>query len=223
MFQETNIGFEYSNDRFLAFFGKHNSTIQNLRSHYPYLDWSWAKQVHGDQLLEAPVSSDQKADAQWTRVSGLGLIVMTADCIPVLAVHKPSSVVMAIHAGWRGVANRIIPKSFQQLQSASEPLTDWQIFIGPHILQFSFEVQNDTLKALADSTPLDETEWVNSSNGHHNVDLYKIVVAQMMEVGISESQIQSLLLDTKTDLRLHSFRRDKDLSGRQRSFIALIS
>src|SRR5690606_35378219 len=109
MFRETDIGFEYAEARFLVFFGKYNSTIQNLRSHYPYLDWSWAKQVHGDQLLEAPVSSDQRADAQWTQVSGLGLIVMTADCIPVLAVHKSTPMVLAIHAGWRGVANQIIP------------------------------------------------------------------------------------------------------------------
>lgn len=223
-FQETDLGFEYRHDNYLAFFGKKDSTLKNLRAAYPDLEWSWVKQVHGDFLHEAPQrgSSEVEADAQWTQSKNVGLITKTADCVPVLAHNKITHSILSIHAGWRGVALKIVPKSLLQLQHLSHQIGDWEIYIGPHILQDSFQIKEDSYLLLKQSASVKDEMWVKKTADGYQADLITLLKAQLHEIHVPESQIEILSYDTKTDTRFHSFRRDKDVSGRQISFIALI-
>lgn len=219
-FEETEFGFTVKNQDCLVFFGKHNSTIYNLRSAYPLLEWSWAKQVHGDNLIEAPNSPQQEADALWTKSKKLGLIIRTADCMPVMGINKSTQAIISIHAGWRGVASQIIPKSLKKLENQSHPLNEWNLFIGPHIMQNSFHIKDDTYMQLKSSTSLADSKWIKRTDSGYQANLFQVVLSQLQEIHIDESQITSLLIDTPTDLRLHSYRRDRENSGRQISFIA---
>lgn len=223
MFKETEIGFEYLTNDFLAFFGKHNSQLGNLKKNYPYLDWAQLKQVHGDRVIQSlqPEIDQQEADAHWTTVSQLGLVTKTADCIPILAFNQASKAVLSIHAGWRGVANRIAISAFKKL-SQKHPMTDWSVFIGPHIQKDSFEIQKDVSDLLILCTSLSTQDWLIPSHDGFKADLSRIIHQQLLDCGMDRQQIFNFNADTKTDLRFHSFRRDKELSGRQLSFIAKI-
>lgn len=223
-FQETEYGFECLNSNFIAFFGKHNSSLQNLRTAYPYLDWSSVKQVHGDNLVESnlPMTGEIEADAQWSSTSKLSLITRTADCVPVLAYHPGKKTVISIHAGWRGVANRIVPKSFLYLKNLGFTAADWDFFIGPHIMQKSFNIKEDSYDLLKRSTELPTDQWLEKTNDGFRADLLSVVKHQISDVGGDESKIHELVFDTQTDLRFHSFRRDRENSGRQISFISLL-
>jgi len=222
-FNETDLGFELRHEKFLAFFGKKDSTLKNLRTNYPELEWSWVKQVHGDYLHEAPKrgSSEVEADAQWTMQKKVGLITKTADCVPVLAFNKITRSVLSIHAGWRGVALKIVPKSLLQLQILSHQICDWEIFVGPHILQNSFQIKEDSYLLLKQSTSLKDDTWIKTAADGYQADLITLLKSQLDEIHVPASQIHVLAYDTKSDTRFHSFRRDKDTSGRQISFIAL--
>ncbi|MFN9068966.1 MAG: laccase domain-containing protein, partial [Bdellovibrionales bacterium] len=61
------------------------------------------------------------------------------------------------------------------------------------------------------------SEWIESG---WLVDLNVLLLDQLVSLGIQADQIKWLNLDTKSDLRFHSHRRDRELSGRQISFIA---
>lgn len=72
--------------------------------------WAEAHQVHGDALLEArggasatPEGLDQ-ADGLYTLAPGVGLIIKTADCQPILIAREDGAAVAALHVGWRGNA-----------------------------------------------------------------------------------------------------------------------
>lgn len=222
-FLENELGFELQTDDYLVFFGKHNSTLQNVRKAYPHLDWAWVKQVHGDILLksENSISCDREADAHWCELLKLGLIVRTADCIPIMAYNSEKKFALSIHAGWRGVANKISSKSLKKLQNHA-PLEGWKFFVGPHVLQKSFEIKDDAYQILKNSTTLPDVEWLQKTELGYKANLNVILASQLKEVGIKQSQLNFLEIDTVTDMRFHSYRRDKEISGRQISFIALM-
>jgi hypothetical protein len=223
MFKETEIGFELLTNDYLVFFGKHPSQLKSLHQQYPYLDWAQLKQVHGNQIVQTSKAEMelQTADAHWTSVSQLGLITKTADCIPILGFNHLSKAIVSIHAGWRGVANQITSLSIQKL-SQSHPVAGWKLFVGPHIQQQSFEIQQDTVDQLKECSSLASSEWLISTPTGFKANLSLILLQQLQDCGINKNQIHTLFFDTKSDLRFHSFRRDKELSGRQLSFIAKI-
>ena len=214
-FKETNLGFEFRTAEFLVFFGKKESSLENLKQAYPQLNFKSLWQVHGNQLLhtnEDFENNSVKADAHWTDKKNLALVSKSADCIPVLAINKDRTKILAIHAGWRGVQNQIIPQSFQKLQDS------WDIFIGPHITKASFEIQDDCFELLHQSTSLDSKKWF--SNG--KADLLKIVNEQLESISSIKNSVETLIFDTVLDQRFHSHRRDRELAGRQNSFVVLL-
>ncbi len=214
IFQETELGFEYKGPNHFVFFGKKNSSIENLKNFYPQFTFKALWQVHGNNLINSIADSEnnQKADAQWTEEKNLALISKSADCIPVLAYCQKLNRILAIHAGWRGVQNKIIPNSLQELGSS------WDLYIGPHITKNSFEIGNDCLNLLAECTQLNISDWFFDGKA----DLLKIVIDQIKESPASFNSVNELIFDTKTDLRFHSHRRDQNKAGRQNSFIVLI-
>lgn len=213
-FHETDLGYEYRGDQYLVFFGKKDSSLENLQKAYPHIHFKSLWQVHGNDLLQTTSHSENniKADAHWTVDQGIALITKSADCIPVLAVSKDNSKILAIHAGWRGVQNRIIPKSLKAIG------LDWHIYIGPHITKESFVIQEDCLNLLKQCTRLNSDLWYSDGKA----DLYEIILNQISEATNGKSSVHSIVFDTKTDNRFHSHRRDHEKAGRQNSFIVLL-
>ena len=73
-------------------------------------------QVHGDVAIVATEAGLLgNADALICAQAGLVVAIRTADCVPVLV--ECDGMVAAIHAGWRGIANGIIGKTFSDLST----------------------------------------------------------------------------------------------------------
>ncbi|MBO4300074.1 MAG: laccase domain-containing protein, partial [Desulfovibrio sp.] len=70
--------------------------------------WAEVFQVHGDALIFEPqivppeVNASVQGDGMVTTRPGLGLLIKTADCQPILLTHKEGKHIAAIHVGWRG-------------------------------------------------------------------------------------------------------------------------
>jgi len=75
------------------------------------------KQVHGTRAVEIVEARQHvgEADAFHTSVPGLPVSVITADCVPLLLSRRDGSHIAAVHAGWRGLANGIIPEVLRAL------------------------------------------------------------------------------------------------------------
>ena len=70
-------------------------------------------QTHSNKVLEIKKNNCKKrisADAMITRVKGLALGVVTADCVPILLYDKKSKFIGCIHAGWKGAISNIIKR-----------------------------------------------------------------------------------------------------------------
>jgi YfiH family protein len=223
---ETPVGFEIDTPEYLFFFGKRDAELQTLQKNYSEFEFLRVKQVHGNQIhcQNDLTKLTVEADGHWTTLPKKALAISTADCVPVLIVHPGSEMLMALHAGWRGVVSRIIPKGLQIFQESGAKSEQLYALIGPHIQQTSFEVDLDVKNQLLTSAGLhkDSGEQIvlpSANKEKFLVDLNAIVKMQLAEFSLSPDQVFDLHLNTFSDKKFHSFRRDKESSGRQLSFV----
>lgn len=205
-----DIGFLEEDDQYVIFFGGVGASLENLRAKFPNYQFARIKQTHSSIVVPAEVGRDPlvEADAHFTSQKNLALLISTADCTPVM-VAADNGVIASIHAGWRGVASRIVPKTMGAMGAKR-----YRAWVGPHIQKNSFEVDEDVALNLIKSAPGISAKVLPGKNF---VDLDLLVRSQL-----AEHAIQSLWtsgVDTKTDLRFHSHRRDREKAGRQLSFI----
>jgi YfiH family protein len=209
MFKETDLGFCYQAKNHFVFFGKKNCTIENLKKVYPSFEFRQTKQTHSDILIQSiPTSESTEADAHFTIEENVALVIRTADCIPALIYNADLDLVLAVHAGWRGVENKILLKSLKHLILSK----NLNIYVGPHILQNSFQVDLEVKNKLQPTSD----QFYEKENKFY-IDLKSILTQQIQT--FAEFKMSVLEIDTQSDLRLNSFRRDKEKSGRNLSFI----
>ncbi len=80
-----------------------------------------------------------RADALVTRQPGLALVVITADCAPVL--FAADGIVAAAHAGWRGAVAGVLEATLDAMRTLGA--RDIRACVGPCIGQDSYEVGAD--------------------------------------------------------------------------------
>jgi YfiH family protein len=156
--------------------------------------------------------------------------VVSADCLPVLILNPKA--VVAIHAGWRGVKNEIILKSLHQMGPDFCGNEQTIALIGPHIQPQSFEVDKSLAEEFqqqyqvyriagsdANAAPSVMLPHATRPNDKAFVNLQAVATQQLLLAGLTLAQIHTLNLDTLTDKRFASYRRDKGQNvGRNFSF-----
>jgi len=166
-------------------------------------------QIHSDIVIDAGGRSGSlgDGDALINNTSGHLIAVKTADCIPILIVDTRQRAVAAVHAGWRGTAQRIATRVIEQMQRrfASQP-GDLLAAIGPGIGKCCYEVGPEVARQFP--------EFVDSNR---HVDLPSANRHQIAGCGVPLEHIYVANLCTMCNGEFHSFRRDKQQAGRMLS------
>ena len=114
-------------------------------------------QTHSDLVAFVESPRIYNSDAIYTEKPKLGLIVQTADCMPILLSDKKR--IGAIHSGWRGLKNNIVKKAIKKFD-----VNQLLISIGPHAQSCCYEVKNDVRQYFNDYTELrDRMFYLNMS------------------------------------------------------------
>jgi hypothetical protein len=176
------------------------------------------EQVHGVAVTFVERPGDYPAtDSLVTRKQNLLLGISVADCVPILIVDRESQTIAAVHAGWRGTANRITAKTIAymktKLDSRSE---DIFAFVGPSAGVCCYEVGEE----VAENFP-SEYYIRSDHSGKYRVDLKKLNFAQLMESGLPKENLEISEACTICDWNYHSYRRDGPAGGRMLAVIGL--
>jgi YfiH family protein len=147
---------------------------------------------------------------------GMVCSVRTADCVPILISHRDGRFVGAIHAGWKGTAKDIVGTTIRAMKNAfgAKP-DDLLAVIGPSISGVNYEVGSEVVEAVDGLNIGNEWRFDDS-----HVDLGIANFELLKRAGIPEAQIDRIAIDTFTDERFSSWRRDKS-DERQLSFIMI--
>ncbi|HBL30932.1 MAG TPA: multi-copper polyphenol oxidoreductase [Acidobacteria bacterium] len=172
---------------------------------------AWARQTHSTTVLQGRPGACGEGDALWTDRAGLVLSVVTADCVPVVLAGPEG--MAAVHAGWRGLVDGVLPATLDRLPG---PLSAWTAWIGPAIGVCCYEVGEEVAKRV---TAVGGPEVaVPGPAGKPHLDLPGVARRQLTAAGVGT--VLGLVRCTRCDAeRLYSYRREGKGAGRNIAFI----
>jgi polyphenol oxidase len=179
---------------------------------------SYQRQTHSvnSNYITNPLFCEN-SDALYTDKKENFLAVSIADCIPVFIYEPQKKVVAAIHSGWKGTLNKITTVTIDKLiNEFSIDIRKTLAFIGPGISVVNFEVGKDVSDLFDGNVKM-------KLNGKYFIDLKKHNYLQLVNLGFDERNIEVSDFCTYKEKDLfHSYRRDKDKSGRMLGVIGII-
>ena len=92
------------------------TSLDNLIVEIGINSYASMKQTHSDKVVQINKAGNYDSDGILTSTKNLGLVVKTADCLPILLEDDIS--IGAVHAGWRGVKNNIVKKALKHFKSS---------------------------------------------------------------------------------------------------------
>lgn len=205
-----------------VFFGGTADTADTLRAEFPKLNFCRVRQTHSDICIQS-TDTLTEADAHFTAEGSAALLISTADCLPVMIHCEQTARVAAVHAGWRGIENRITEKMLQRLIESGSTQKSFRFWVGPHIQKNSFEVSADVYLQLQAAHPEVPPElFAVQRDEKYYLDLNVLLRSQIERTIGKKAAIWFSEDDTKTNAGYFSYRRDQS-PKRNLSFIAKIS
>jgi YfiH family protein len=177
-----------------------------LSEGWPNGAYTTVKQIHSDIVVvsDGTAAGLAQGDALITATPGDRVGIRTADCVPILMVDPENRVVAAVHAGWRGTVAEIARRTVDAMQQTfGAKAADLRAAIGPCIAQCCFEVGPEVAERFGLRAERTRIDLVDSNR------------RQLLSAGLMDANIDISGLCTACDAeRFHSFRRDKEASGR---------
>jgi YfiH family protein len=164
------------------------------------------RQVHGTSVRRVRredeargETADIEADGQATGLREAGLMVLVADCLPVLLFSDGA--VAALHVGWRGLGAGMLQEGVRALRELGNG-NEIRAVIGPGAGVCCYEVGEEVHRVLG-----------GAHRDGARVDLKAIAREQLLWGGVDE--VRDLELCTICDQRFFSHRREGGRAGRQ--------
>ena len=184
-------------------------------------------QVHSADvaIVERVITKDRpRADALVTKIPGLAIGILTADCGPVLFADAGAGVIGAAHAGWKGAMGGVLENTVLRMIGLGAIRENIVATLGPCISQVNYEVGPEYLSTFLNANMSNNRYFVPSEKeGHSMFDLTLYVVDRLLNSGICADSVN---LCTYQDAeRFYSYRRSVHKNepdyGRQISAIML--
>ena len=180
-------------------------------------------QVHGAHTMRAPRSKPweecSSCDALWSDESGTALAIKIADCLPVSMIDPKHGVLVNVHAGWRGVAQRIVDAALDEtIANGGLEASATHAYLGPSIRACCFEVGDEVVAELQ-RVYGDIDAFVDRSRAKAHVDLAGIVKRTLHGRGVAHVYDSELCTRCEGSI-FHSYRRDPAAGGRNLAIVA---
>jgi len=180
------------------------------------------KQMHGARVLtlEEPPRERRntllgEGDAVITCQSNVLLAIASADCVPVVLADPVTGWIAAVHAGWRGIAARVLDAALDALAARGVRPEDLRAAFGPSISRDRYEVGPEVVTALRNAYRAAPEGAVRpGAGGKAFVDVAAFNEAALRTRGLDPARIHRSGICNAASSDLPSWRRDGPGAGR---------
>ena len=153
-------------------------------------------QVHSAKVVKVtePWRTRPQADAMVTKVPGLALCVLSADCVPVLFADADAGIIGAAHAGWKGAIGGVCEATLDAMKAIGAARENIVAAIGPAIQQASYEVGPEFRDTFVGDQEWTDRLFVAGKDDRSHFDLTGYVEAVLLDQGVAA--VDNLGLDT---------------------------
>lgn len=163
-----------------------------------------------DELDGTPV---EVTDALVTTVPGVALVVLTADCVPVLLSDEDAGVVAAVHAGRIGARNGIIARTVERMEELGATPSAVHALLGAAAAGEDYEVPESMAEDVEERLPGSRT---TTTAGTPGLDIRAGITRQLLGLGVRA--IDADPRSTITAENFFSYRRE-GATGRQAAVV----
>lgn len=182
------------------------------------------QQVHGNVVLRASSIAGEDfppADGVVSDRANQAVWACSADCTPALIGDVKTGNVAAVHAGWRGTSQKIVPVAVELLQKQGSQLEDLRIALGPaiagEVYQVSESVAIEVGKSIHSDASIDRLMQLpdspilpDATPGRVRLDVRRVNAIQLEQLGVAPEQIAIAPYCTYQDAaHFFSYRREK--------------
>ena len=184
---------------------------------YPLNRLIHMNQVHSDKIVTIKKEHDfhniPTCDAVITKEKNIPLMVMVADCIPVLMYDPVHKVIAAVHAGRAGAFQKIVTKTIKKMNKEYQTrVEDLLIVLGPSIHQCCYEVGKE-IKEEAKKLGVDYA--IAKKDNTYYLDLISIIEKDLKKMGCKQEKIEISEYCTACNTEhFFSYRAEQNKCGR---------
>uniref|UniRef100_UPI00404808BA peptidoglycan editing factor PgeF n=1 Tax=Aliarcobacter sp. TaxID=2321116 RepID=UPI00404808BA len=187
-----------------------------LKMDYENKDLVYMNQVHGNNVVIVDINSPKlidNCDGLITKEKNLPLMVMVADCIPILFFDEIQGVIAVAHAGRNSTFLKIAQITANKMMNelGCHP-NNIKVIMGPSIHTCCYEVSDELVQIV-------KTSFGEKFCKGKNIDLHGINVMLLEEVGIRNIRISEVCTKC-SDEPFFSYRKDNQ-TGRFAGIITL--
>ena len=144
------------------------------------------------------------ADAMLTKIKGIALGVLTADCVPIILYDANNKIIGCIHAGWKGAFSDIIKKTINKIKKIN---SNNKIFacIGPCIGKKSYEVDLIFYRKFINKSHQNKKYFIKKNSRKKLFNLRKFVADKLIKHNVKLDHIDRDTYVEKSNF--FSFRR----------------
>ena len=184
------------------------------------------KQIHSNIVNKVDkdnIGQIIDGDAIITNEKNVPLLILTADCVPVVLVDKVNKAVGLVHAGWRGTYGKICSETLQSMKENYNTNTeDVVAIIGPSIGKCCYEVSYDLVEKFSALLPNADEKIYEIRDEKYYLDLWEINTQILKEFGVLKSNIINMNICTSCNCdRFFSYRKHDKTPKRIGTFIEI--
>lgn len=186
-----------------------------------------AKQVHGSEVRVVSRCDCKgsglhpafEADGLLTSESNLALVVLVADCVPIMLHDPRRGVIGIVHAGWRGTAAGIVKNAISGMavHFGCSP-AGIKAAIGPCISKCCFETDSDVYDGLYSILGNETRHCASFKENKYHIDLKEANRLLLLGCGLTDIAV-SYECTSCCKEKYWSHRRDNIRRGSQAAFI----
>lgn len=177
-----------------------------IKMNYKSGDLVYMNQIHTANVQIVDENSPkliENCDAIITNKRDLPLMVMVADCIPILIYDEKKGVIAAIHAGRNSTFLKIVQITAQKMiDEFSCKASDLKVILGPSIQKCCYEVSNELLSIV-------KTSFGDEFCVGRNIDLQGINKKLLNDIGIQNIEILQICTKCSNE-EYYSYRKNKN-------------
>ena len=185
---------------------------------YQHSDLVHMRQIHSDKIIIVDpdihnFENPPECDALITDKVNIPLMVMTADCTPVLLFDSVQNVIAVVHAGRAGAVEAIVPKTIKKMGSDfGSKLENITVVLGPSIHGCCYEVGEKIAKEVI----TDGYDFaVIYRDERYYLEVNAIIHKQLEKSGIKKENIENIDICNACENRdFFSYRADSQKTGR---------
>ena len=183
-------------------------------------------QSHSNKVIEIRKRNYKRkifADAMITKMKGVALGVLTADCVPIIIYDANNEIISCVHAGWKGAFLGIIKNTINKIKKMN---SNHKIYasVGPCIGKNSYEVDNDFYRMFVSKSKSNKIYFTYKNKKKRLFDLRKFVTKHLLKLNVEVDHINRDTFTEKSNF--FSYRRSCNLKqkdyGRCISVVCMI-